>query len=196
MTYIGIILVFTLINNVVFSQLLGTCEFVCEPGNALRKLRLGISISAVASITAAVIWVVFHGLLRPLSAEILLLPSVILVAVAVTAVFTRFTHLLSPGLDVALGDSFALMFANCVVVAVALSGIRSDYTILQSLVAGGAAGLGFMLASFLLSSVKERLDVGDVPETFQGAPIMFISAGLMALAFMAFDRALLVNLVG
>ena len=35
-----------------------------------------------------------------------------------------------------------------------------------------------------------------VPKPFQGYPITFITAGLMALAFMALDKALLKNLIG
>jgi electron transport complex protein RnfA len=35
-----------------------------------------------------------------------------------------------------------------------------------------------------------------VPKPFRGVPIAFITGGLMALAFMAFDKALLRNLIG
>jgi electron transport complex protein RnfA len=40
------------------------------------------------------------------------------------------------------------------------------------------------------------LDTEWVPKYFRGVPIAFITGGLMALAFMAFDKALLNNLIG
>ena len=40
--------------------------------------------------------------------------------------------------------------------------------------------------SSLTTTARERLELADVPESFRGAPIGLITAGLMALAFMGF----------
>jgi electron transport complex protein RnfA len=195
-TYIGIILVWTLVSNVVFSQLLGVCSFSCETGNAARKAGTGLAIAFMASFTAAAVWGLNRYVLVPLSAGILLLPTVILVAAGMTGILKSIAVALSPKSAAFMEDAFSLLFVDCVVVAVSLSVIKSDYGLLESLVAGLAAGAGFSLASFLLSSVRQRLEIGDVPEAFRGAPIMLITAGLIALAFMAFDRSFLAGLVG
>ncbi len=47
-----------------------------------------------------------------------------------------------------------------------------------------------------MANIRERLELEQVPKPFKGVPIAFISGGLMALAFMAFDKALLTNLLG
>ena len=60
--------------------------------------------------------------------------------------------------------------------------------------AGIAAGIGFTMAIILMSNIRERLELKPVRRHFKGVPIAFISAGLMALAFMAFDNSLLANL--
>ena len=44
-----------------------------------------------------------------------------------------------------------------------------------------------------MSNIREKLDSCRCG-AFRGMPIAFISAGLMALSFMAFDKALLTNL--
>ena len=49
-----------------------------------------------------------------------------------------------------------------------------------------AAGLGFTLAMLLMSAIRERLALADVPQPFRGIPIAFICTGLMALAFLGF----------
>ena len=66
--------------------------------------------------------------------------------------------------------------------------------VLESFTAGLAAGLGFTMAIILMSNIREKLDMTPVRKVFQGVPIAFISAGLMALAFMMFDKSLLTNL--
>ncbi len=67
---------------------------------------------------------------------------------------------------------------------------------MQSFCAGTAGGIGFTLALILMSNIRERMELQPVPKVFKGVPIAFISGGLMALAFMAFDKALLINLLG
>ena len=49
------------------------------------------------------------------------------------------------------------------------------------------AGGGFLLALYLMSSVRERLDLANIPPTFKGLPISFIVAGQFAMAFLGFS---------
>jgi Na+-translocating ferredoxin:NAD+ oxidoreductase subunit A len=82
------------------------------------------------------------------------------------------------------------------VLGIALIAVRSEYGAMESFVSGFAAGVGFLLAIIIMSTIREKLDAEWIPRHFRGMPIAFITAGLMALAFMAFDRALLQNLIG
>jgi electron transport complex protein RnfA len=54
-------------------------------------------------------------------------------------------------------------------------------------VSGLSAGIGFTLALLLMSGIRERLELGIVPESFKGTPIAFLTAALMSLAFLAFS---------
>ena len=49
------------------------------------------------------------------------------------------------------------------------------------------AGVGFTLALLLMSGIRERLDLSDVPQSLRGIPVAFIVASLMSLAFMGFS---------
>lgn len=51
---------------------------------------------------------------------------------------------------------------------------------------GFGAALGFSLVLVMFAGVRERLAVSRVPKAFAGAPISFVTAGLLALAFMGF----------
>jgi electron transport complex protein RnfA len=102
----------------------------------------------------------------------------------------------SPALYRSLGIYLPLITTNCGVMGIALINVKSGYNFMESFVAGFSAGLGFLLALMLMSSIRVKLNTEKVPAAFKGIPIAFISGGLMALAFMAFDKALLNNLLG
>jgi len=59
--------------------------------------------------------------------------------------------------------------------------------LLKSVVQGFGGGVGFTLALLIMAGIRERLDLADVPENLKGAPITFIIAGLLALAFFGFS---------
>lgn len=114
----------------------------------------------------------------------------------------------SPSLYKALGIYLPLITTNCAVMGIALINVDSvkegafnvasatgyNFGIIHCFVAGIAAGLGFMFTLIVMSAIRMRLDTEKVPKALKGAPIAFISAGLMALAFMAFDSSLIDNL--
>jgi electron transport complex protein RnfA len=101
---------------------------------------------------------------------------------------------MSPALYKALGIFLPLITTNCAVLGIAIINIDENFNLLESFAAGIAAGIGFTMAIILMSNIRERLELKPVRRHFKGVPIAFISAGLMALAFMAFDNSLLANL--
>jgi electron transport complex protein RnfA len=120
--------------------------------------------------------------------------SFILVIAALVQLVEMVIRKISPPLYSALGIFLPLITTNCAVLGIAIINITEGYNLLESFFAGLAAGLGFTLAIVLMSNIRERLDLYPVRKAFKGVPIAFISAGLMALAFMAFDKSLLTNL--
>ena len=120
----------------------------------------------------------------------------ILLIAALVQLVEMIVQKISPPLYKALGIYLPLITTNCAVMGIALIAVRSDYNAFESFVAGFAAGLGFLLAILLMSTIREKLDSEWVPKPLRGVPISFITGGLMALAFMAFDKALLRNLIG
>jgi electron transport complex protein RnfA len=93
----------------------------------------------------------------------------------------------NPVLFKAFGVYLVLVIANCIVIAVPLILADNEYNAWESLMLASGAGLGFLIALFLMSSVRERLELADVPPTYRGLPIAFVVAGLFALAFMGFS---------
>ena len=82
--------------------------------------------------------------------------------------------------------------ARLELLGVALLNVQQQHTFMQSLFYGFGAAVGFSIVLILFSGLRERINVADVPEVFQGTSISLITAGIMSLAFMGFSG--LINL--
>ena len=196
MSYIGIIITFVFINNFIFTQFLGLCPFIGVSRKIDSAVGMGFAVIFVMSIASLVTWLIYNLALIPLSLQFLQTITFILVIATLVQLVEMIIQKISPVLYKALGIYLPLITTNCAVLGIALIAVRKNYNAFESFVAGFAAGVGFLLAILLMSSIRERLDSEWVPKPFRGVPIAFITAGLMALAFMAFDMGLLKNLIG
>ena len=196
MTYVGIIITFVFINNFILTQFLGLCPFIGVSKNTESAVGMGFAVTFVMALASLATWAIQKFVLVPLGLVFLQTITFILVIAALVQLVEMIVQKISPPLYKALGIYLPLITTNCAVLGIALIAVRSDYNAFESFVAGFAAGLGFLLAILLMSTIREKLDSEWVPKPFKGAPIAFITGGLMALAFMAFDMALLRNLIG
>ncbi len=196
MTYIAIIITFVFVNNFILTQFLGLCPFIGVSKNIEPAVGMGFAVTFVMAIASVVTWLVYYYILIPLGLTYLQTITFILVIASLVQLVEMIVQKISPPLYKALGIFLPLITTNCAVLGIALINVTSAYNLLESFIAGVSAGLGFLLAIVLMANIREKLDLEDVPRPFKGVPIAFISGGLMALAFMAFDKALLTNLLG
>ena len=196
MSFIGIIITYVFISNVILSQFLGLCPFIGVSKNVESAVGMGFAVTFVMSIASLVTWALYHLILMPLGLSYLQTIVFILTIASLVQLVEMVIQKYSPILYKALGIYLPLITTNCAVMGIALINIKSGYNVLESFLAGFSAGLGFLLAILLMSAVRVQMETEKVPRYLKGAPIAFISGGLMAMAFMAFDKALLNNLIG
>ncbi len=196
MSYVGIIITFVFINNFILTQFLGLCPFIGVSRNMDSAVGMGFAVIFVMSLASLSTWVIYNLILMPLGIGFLQTITFILIIAALVQFVEMVIQKISPPLYKALGIYLPLITTNCAVLGIALIAVRSNYSAAESFVAGFAAGVGFLLAILVMSSIREKLDMEWVPKPFRGIPIAFVTAGLMALAFMTFDKALLKNLLG
>ncbi|MEJ2662503.1 MAG: electron transport complex subunit RsxA [Spirochaetia bacterium] len=196
MSYIGIIITFVFINNFIFTQFLGLCPFIGVSRRVDSAVGMGFAVIFVMSIASLVTWMIYNLALIPLNMAYLQTITFVLVIATLVQLVEMVIQKMSPVLYKALGIYLPLITTNCAVLGIALIAVQKNYNALESFVAGFAAGVGFLLAILLMSSIRERLDAEWVPKPLRGVPIAFVTAGLMAMAFMAFDMGLLKNLIG
>ncbi len=194
MSYIGIIITYVFIQNFILVQFMGLCPFIGVSKNSESAIGMGMAVTFVTAVASVVCYAVYTYLLVPFDLAYLQTISFILVIAALVQMVEMVIRKMSPSLYKALGIFLPLITTNCAVLGIAIINIDEGYNMLESFLAGLAAGLGFTLAIVLMSNIREKLEMTPVRRVFKGVPIAFISAGLMALAFMAFDSSLLTNL--
>lgn len=196
MSYVGIIITFVFIENFILTKFLGLCPFIGVSKNTESAVGMGFAVTFVMSLASLTTWAIQKLILVPLGLQFLQTITFILVIATLVQLVEMIIQKISAPLYKALGIYLPLITTNCAVLGIALIAVRSEYNAFESFVAGFSAGLGFLLAILLMSTIREKLNNEWVPKPFRGVPIAFITGGLMALAFMAFDKALLRNLIG
>lgn len=176
-----------LINNFVFTRYLGLCIFFGVTKKMETSIGMSITFTAVMVISAALSWVVYKAIMIPLNLTFLK----IVIFIGIVAGFVQAADIImrkvSPGLYYKLGIYLALITTNCIILAVPLINAGENYSFIQSLSFGLGSGIGFALALIIMASIRERLELADVPKSFHGLPIAFIITGLIALAFLGFS---------
>ena len=202
-SFFTIMLSMVLVSNFVLSRFLGLCPFIGVTKRTDSAVGMGMAVTFVMTLASSVTWVVYHYVLLPQSesgfnvfagiigsdtslVSVLKTVSYILVIATLVQLVELVMRKTVPALYQALGIYLPLITTNCAVLGVALLNLEERYSLIGSVVDGFSAGIGFTLALLLMSGIRERLELADVPKSFKGLPIAFISAALLALAFMAF----------
>lgn len=176
-----------LINNFVFTRYLGLCIFFGVTKKMETSIGMSVTFTAVMVISSALSWVVFKVIMIPLHLTFLK----IVIFIGIVAGFVQAADIImrkvSPGLYYKLGIYLALITTNCIILAVPLINAGEGYSFIQSISFALGSGIGFAIALIIMASIRERLELANIPKAFQGLPISFIVTGLIALAFLGFS---------
>jgi len=173
-----------LVNNFVLTYFLGLCPFLGVSNSLETSFRLGLATTFVMLVTAICAWILNTYVL--IHAPYLRLICFIVVIASTVQFIEMLIKKLSPALFRAMGIFLPLITTNCAVLGVALLNVQEQHGFIQSLFYGFGAAVGFSMVLILFSALRERINVADVPQAFQGTSIALITAGIMSLAFMGF----------
>ncbi|THF64597.1 electron transport complex subunit RsxA [Pseudothauera nasutitermitis] len=175
-----------LVNNVVLVKFLGLCPFMGVSRKIDSALGMSLATTFVLVLTSALTWVLEHELLAPLGLGYLRILGFILVIAATVQFVELVMKKNTPELHQVLGLYLPLITTNCAVLGIALLNAQEGAGFVPSVLYAFGSGVGFTIALILFAGLRERLALARVPAAFSGAPIGFITAGLLALAFMGF----------
>lgn len=193
--FIGIVISMVFINNFILSKFLGLCSFIGVSRETKPALSMGLAVTFVTTMSSIITWLIYRYLLIPFQITYLRTISFILVIASFVQFVEMVVRKTSPGLYRLFGIYLPLITVNCAVFGVAVlnsetffkNGQTLNGSFLLSATQGFFAGIGYLLAMLLMSGIRERLELVDVPKSLKEVPLAFIIAALMSLAFMGFN---------
>lgn len=189
------------VNNFVLNRFLGICPYMGVSKELSSALGMGFAVIFVMTLASFVTWLIYVYLLEPASTNVffhmfsmkqppdltfLRTIAFILVIAGLVQFVEMVVQKSAPGLYKALGIYLPLITTNCAILGVTVLNINDSLNLLESITQGFMSGVGFTLALALMAGIREKLDRAQVPESFKGTPIAFITAALMSIAFLGF----------
>ena len=177
-----------LVNNVTLSQFLGICPFLGVSKKVETATSMGLAVLFVITLASFICSLIYDHILVPMGIEYLQTIVFILVIAGLVQFVEMFLKKSMPGLYPALGVYLPLITTNCAVLGAALTNVQEGYGLVESVVNGVGISCGFLLAISLMAGVREKIAENEgIPKSFQGSPIVLVTAGLMAIAFCGFS---------
>ncbi|MBM3709308.1 MAG: RnfABCDGE type electron transport complex subunit A [Actinobacteria bacterium] len=187
---ITIFISMVIINNMVVTKFLGLCPFFGVSKKLSNALSMGVAVTLVMMLASLATSVIYNYILIPFKVEymnIIIYILVIAALVQIVEITIRRTNII---LYNALGIYLPLITTNCAVLGITLINATNNYSIVQSIVSALGGGIGFTLLLIIMSGIRERIELAEVPKSMRGLPIAFTVASILSLAFMGFSGML------
>lgn len=187
------------LENLALTLFLGMCTFLAVSKKVDTAVSLGIAVIVVQLITVpvnnlilqyvlsegALKWI--HPSLAGVDLEFLALITFIGVIAAMVQILEMVLDRFFPPLYNALGIFLPLITVNCAIMGGSLFMQERGYNFVESLQYGFFSGLGWAIAIVLLAGVRYKMTYSNVPKGLRGIGIVFITTGLIAMAFLCFS---------
>jgi len=173
-----------LVSNFTLVMFLGLCSFFGVTAKIETAWRLGLANTFVLLLTAVGAWVLNTYVLtrtpflRTIAFIVVIGSGVQITEMAVKKYF--------PVLFRQLGIYLPLITTNCAILGLALFQTSRHYNLAEALVFAVGAGLGLTLALSLMASIRERIEVAEVPAIARRMGLVLVIASCLSMAFMGF----------
>jgi electron transport complex protein RnfA len=187
MDYVIILIAAVFVNNIVLSQFLGICPFLGVSNKVSTSVGMSGAVLFVMTIATTVTYLLHQYILVPTGLNYLRTITFILVIAALVQMVEIILKKVSPPLYQALGVFLPLITTNCAVLGVAILALGLDNnSLLKAVFFAISNSIGFALALIVFASIREQLELANIPEGMKGVPINLLVAGLLSLAFLGF----------
>lgn len=187
MEYIIILIAAVFVNNIVLSQFLGICPFLGVSNKVSTSIGMSGAVLFVMTIATLATYLLHEFVLIPTGLDYLRTITFILVIASLVQMLEIILKKVSPPLYQALGVFLPLITTNCAVLGVAILALGLENTsLLKAVFFAIANSIGFALALILFASIREHLELANLPKGMKGVPINLLVAGLLSLAFLGF----------
>jgi Na+-translocating ferredoxin:NAD+ oxidoreductase subunit A len=175
-----------LVNNFILSRFLGLCPFFGVSKKLGNALSMGIAVTLVMFLASVVTWFIYHYILAPFNIEYMKIIIYIVVIASLVQIVEMTIKRTNATLYNSLGIYLPLITTNCAVLGITLINTQENFSLIKSMVSALGGGIGFLLVLVIMSGIRERLEISDIPRSMKGLPIALITAMLLSLTFFGF----------
>ena len=160
---LGIIVSAIIVDNFVFSRVMGICPFMGVSNKVKTAVGMGAAVTFVMALASVITNVLYNYVLVRFDVTYLRTLVFILVIASLVQLVEMIIKRVSVTLYEALGVYLPLITTNCAVLGAAILNIDNGYDIIESLALGIGAALGFTLALVLMAAIRERQETVNLP---------------------------------
>jgi electron transport complex protein RnfA len=175
-----------LINNMILNHFLGLCPFLGVSKKLANAISMGLAVFFVMLVASVVTWSIYNLILVPYDITFMMIVVYILVIASLVQIIEMTIKRTNITLYNALGIYLPLITTNCAVLGITIINTNNSYSFVEAVVSAMGAGLGFTLILVMMSAIREKLELSDIPKSLKGTPIAFIVAMFLSLAFVGF----------
>lgn len=175
-----------IVENVVFIQYLAICPFIGMTNDTEKATGMSLATTFVIVLATVVTWPLYNLIMVPLGLEYLQTLFFILIIASLVQLVEFFLKKKAPGLYSSMGVYLALITTNCGVLGVTINCISKGYNYGESLIYAFGTAIGFLISMVIMSGVRSRTKIANIPQSLKGTPILYIAASLLSLAFLGF----------
>ena len=174
-----------LVNNFTLVMFLGICPFLGVSGRVATGLRMGAANIFVLVLTSVSVSLL-NAYVLPYAPYLGLISYIVTIA-GLVQIVEMVIKKVSPTLFRELGIYLPLITTNCAILGLAIFQTNRGYNFVEGLSFAVGGGLGLTLALVLMASIRESLDLADIPSVARNMGFILILAGSLSLAFMGFS---------
>jgi len=183
---IVILIAGVLTENFILTKFLGICPFLGVSKKMSGSLGMGIGVMITMVFATMLTFPIYMYVLTPLNITYMYIIAFILIIALLVQLMEMVLRKYIPPLYDTLGVYLPLMTTNCAILGVSVLNVNRDYNFGYAIFNSFCAGLGFLLVMLIFSSIRERVEHSDVPQSLKGAPITLIAAAIMSLSLIGF----------
>ncbi|MFA5658086.1 MAG: Rnf-Nqr domain containing protein [Oscillospiraceae bacterium] len=173
------------LENTVLTRAFGTSTVIIASRNKKQSAVFGLCITYISTVSSIPVYFV-DKYLSVSESGYLYLPVIYIAIIGVVYILTllllwKYAYKFFTAVRKFVHFS---AFNSAVLGALFINGLKND-TIWEYIGYGFGTGIGFFIASLMIADSYEQLTSPEIPESFQGVPVIMIYIGIISMAFFA-----------
>ena len=190
-TFLAVAFSALFLNNLIFIKFFGIDSFLGLSKKTGIITGLGITVTAILTVSSFLNYIIYKFILLQLNIDFLLTP---IFTIVITFVILLLIILIKKSGSLVyefFGKYLPLIVTNSAILGISLISINLNNDPLTSVLFGFFSGLAYMLGLFIIITIREKLELSEIPGPFKGIPVALITFGIITMIFFAFDSGIL-----